>query len=231
MDAIEGEEGTVTDEAPITACPAGVALGWMLAEDCRCGASPEGLLDEVRASCERAVAARESERSAARRSAVRDLLRHGTYKPTGRGKPASEYLLSAAAQGQFPVINAAVDINNLVSLESLLPISVVDLDLASTDRFLCRWGREGESYIFNPSGQVLELRDLLLVARAPSDEPCATPVKDSQATKTHTETRRILGAVYAPEAMSREAEWAAARMADLFVAHCGASARWGLVRG
>jgi hypothetical protein len=25
------------------------------------------------------------------RAAVRDLLRHGGYKPTGRGKPASEY--------------------------------------------------------------------------------------------------------------------------------------------
>ncbi len=30
------------------------------------------------------------------RSAVRDLLRHGGYKPTGRGKPASEYLIRAA---------------------------------------------------------------------------------------------------------------------------------------
>ncbi len=231
MEPVGREEGTVTNEAPIAARPAGVALGWMLAEDCRCGPSPQGLLDEVRASCERAVAARESERSAARRSAVRDLLRHGAYKPTGRGKPASEYLLSAAAEGQFPAINAAVDINNLVSLESLLPISVVDLDLASTGRFLCRWGREGESYVFNPSGQVLELRDLLLVARAPSDEPCATPVKDSQTTKTRPETRRILGVVYAPEAMSREADGAAARMADLFGKYCGAAVRWGLVRG
>lgn len=217
--------------APITACPAGVALGWMIAEGCHCGPSREALEGEVRASCERAVAARESERSTARRSAVRDLLRHGTYKPTGRGKPASEYLLNAAAEGQFPLINAAVDINNLVSVESLLPISLVDLDLAGTDRFVCRRGRAEEAYVFNPSGQVLGLRDLLLVAREPQDEPCATPVKDSQATKTCPETRRVLGVVYAPEAMSREAEWAAARMADLFAAHCGAVTRWGLVRG
>jgi DNA/RNA-binding domain of Phe-tRNA-synthetase-like protein len=221
----------VETTGPVTSCPAGVALGWMLAEGCDCGPSPVALGAEVRASCERAVAARESERSAARRAAVRDLLRHGAYKPTGRGKPASEYLLNAAAEGQFPLISAAVDINNLVSLESLLPISVVDLDLAGTDRFLCRWGRAGETYVFNPSGQILGLRDLLLVAREPHDEPCATPVKDSQATKTRPETRRVLGVVYAPEGMSREAEWAAARMSDLFATHCGAKVRWGLVLG
>ncbi len=32
------------------------------------------------------------------RRAVRDLLRHGGYKPTGRGKPASEYLVRAAGR-------------------------------------------------------------------------------------------------------------------------------------
>ncbi len=62
------------------------------------------------------------------RKSVRDLLRHGGYKPTGRGKPASEYLLGAAAGAPLPEINAAVDACNAVSLHSGLPISVVDLD-------------------------------------------------------------------------------------------------------
>src|SRR4051812_32529572 len=44
------------------------------------------------------------------RSAVRDLLRHGGYKPTGRGKPASEYLVRAATEGQLSSINLAVDV-------------------------------------------------------------------------------------------------------------------------
>src|SRR6185437_15986538 len=65
------------------------------------------------------------------RSAVRDLLRHGGYKPTGRGKPSSEYLLRAVSEGALGAINAAVDTCNAVSLHSGLPISVVDLDLAS----------------------------------------------------------------------------------------------------
>src|SRR5262249_26113317 len=33
------------------------------------------------------------------RELVRALLRHGGFKPTGRSKPASEYLLRAAGEG------------------------------------------------------------------------------------------------------------------------------------
>src|SRR5262249_32762861 len=64
------------------------------------------------------------------RAAVRDLLRHGGYKPTGRGKPSSEYLVRAASEGALGSINAAVDTCNAVSLHSGLPISVVDCDRA-----------------------------------------------------------------------------------------------------
>ena len=64
------------------------------------------------------------------RRAVRDLLRHGGFKPTGRSKPASEYLIKSASQGTLSSINVAVDACNVVSLHSGLPISVVDLDLA-----------------------------------------------------------------------------------------------------
>lgn len=68
------------------------------------------------------------ERSEEVRSATRDLLRHGGYKPTGRGKPASEYLVRAATEGVLGSINPAVDACNAVSLNSGLPISLVDRD-------------------------------------------------------------------------------------------------------
>lgn len=202
----------------------GVALGWVVAEGCVVGPTPRELLAEVRASTAQAVASRNWPAREARRAASRDLLRFGTYKPTGRGKPASEYLMNAATGRSFPLINALVDINNLVSLDALLPISLVDLDRAGTDSFRCRRGREGESYVFNPSGQILELRDLLLVARLPADEPCATPIKDSQTTKTHDGTTRVLGVVYAPPSLAGEAEAAAKRMGDLMSVFCGATA-------
>src|SRR4051812_43526603 len=64
------------------------------------------------------------------RAAIRDLLRHGGYKPTGRGKPASEYLIRAATDGALASINLAVDACNVTSLHSGLPISVVDFDRA-----------------------------------------------------------------------------------------------------
>ena len=65
------------------------------------------------------------------RKRVRDLLRHGGYKPTGRGKPSPEYLVRAVGDGALSPINAAVDACNAVSLASGLPVSVVDLDLAA----------------------------------------------------------------------------------------------------
>ncbi len=204
----------------------GVAVGWVLAEGCRAGGSPPGLAEALDAAV--AAASGETPEREARKAAVRNLLRHGAYKPTGRGKPASEYLLNAALEGRFPRINALVDVNNLVSLEALLPVSMVDLGLAATREFSVRWGREGESYVFNPSGQVLELRDLLLAARLPGDAPCASPVKDSQATKTHEGTRAVLALVYAPASLADEAFRAAARLAELLTAHVGAAAESGM---
>jgi hypothetical protein len=106
----------------------------------------------------------------------------------------------------------------------------VDLDRAEADRFLCRRGREGESYVFNPSGQVLGLQDLLLLSRLPSDTACASPVKDSQATKTHQATTRVLGVIYAPEALSSEAGAAAERMAQLITRFGQTRATAGLLR-
>ncbi|MEC8425633.1 MAG: hypothetical protein VX000_17725, partial [Myxococcota bacterium] len=67
------------------------------------------------------------------RKAVRALLRHGGFRPAGRSKPASEYLLKAVEKGWLSPgtgINAAVDALNAVSMHSGLPISVIDLDKA-----------------------------------------------------------------------------------------------------
>jgi DNA/RNA-binding domain of Phe-tRNA-synthetase-like protein len=141
------------------------------------------------------------------RRAVRDLLRHGRYKPTGRAKPASEYLLGVAREGEMPRINNLVDINNLVSLETLLPASVIDVERAGTRRFWLRRGGGGESYVFNGAGHSIELTDLLLVAARDGEgdaagRPCANPVKDSMATKVNEATREVLVVLYAPASLA-----------------------------
>jgi DNA/RNA-binding domain of Phe-tRNA-synthetase-like protein len=127
------------------------------------------------------------------RADVRDMLRQGGYKPTGRGKPASEYLLRASSDGTLKPINAAIDICNVVSLHSGLPISVVDLELA-TPPFRIGVARADEKYVFNASGQEIDLTGL--VCLFDQRGPCANAVKDSQRTKTQPETRSTLSILW-----------------------------------
>jgi DNA/RNA-binding domain of Phe-tRNA-synthetase-like protein len=121
------------------------------------------------------------------------MLRQGGYKPTGRGKPASEYLLRASSDGTLKPINAAIDICNVVSLHSGLPISVVDLELA-TPPFRIGVARADEKYVFNASGQEIDLTGL--VCLFDQRGPCANAVKDSQRTKTQPETRSTLSILW-----------------------------------
>lgn len=139
------------------------------------------------------------------RGAARDMLRNGSYKPTGRGKPASEYLVRAAQDPAraFPRINAPVDICNYISLKTLLPVSLWDLDLAETTRFCFRLGREEEAYLFNAGGQTIKLHDLVVGCRVDEatgeeGEPIVNPVKDSLATKTTDATHNVAACIYTP---------------------------------
>ena len=141
------------------------------------------------------------------RAAVRDLLRHGgIFKPTGRSKPASEYLIKAAAEGMTG-INAAVDACNVASLHSGLPISVVDLERV-TPPLAVRVAAEGSHYVFNASGQSIAIGGLLALCDA--DGPCAGPVKDSQRSKTHAGTTRTLSIVWGTRALPGRAAQTAA---------------------
>ena len=120
-------------------------------------------------------------------------MRHGGFKPAGRSKPASEYLVTAHNDGRFPKINAAVDACNIASLWSGLPISLIDLDRITGDLSvsICP---AGTSYVFNPSGQVIDASGLVAVVDA--EGPTGTPVKDAQRTKTHDASRTTLSIVW-----------------------------------
>jgi DNA/RNA-binding domain of Phe-tRNA-synthetase-like protein len=127
------------------------------------------------------------------RTAVRDALRVHGYKPTGRGKPASEYLARAAAGGSLVSINIPVDACNVVSLHSGFPISVVDLDRARPP-FRIATATPDLTYVFNASGQEIRLDGLVCLFDTAG--PCANAVKDSQRTKTHPGTRRTLSVLW-----------------------------------
>ncbi|MDP6946655.1 MAG: phenylalanine--tRNA ligase beta subunit-related protein [Myxococcota bacterium] len=147
---------------------------------------------------------------------VRDLLRHGGFKPTGRSKPASEYLIKAADQGFLGPINLAVDVCNVVSLHSGVPISVVDLD-RTVEPLRVRLADEGASYVFNASGQEIAISNLLCLHDAQG--PCANAVKDSQRTKTDGDTSRCLYLFWGTRELEGRAAEATAWAATLLEAH------------
>jgi len=158
------------------------------------------------------------------RKRVRKMLRHGKYHPSGRGKPASEFLLRTALSDEFPLVNGPVDVNNAISLASGLPGSIFDSDLSGTD-LLIRRGLPGESYVFNNSGQTIDLQDLLLICRRQGSgwQPCGNPVKDAMITKINERTRNVIAVLYAPADADQDdlSTWAE-RFAQLLTGHCKA---------
>ena len=134
---------------------------------------------------------------------IRNLLRRGGFKPTGRNKPASEYLVSATSEARFPRINNLVDINNYISLLSGLPASILDLNVTGRQIEL-RTGKPGETYVFNASGQVIDLKGLLCVCRR-KGAPLGNPVKDSMEGKVIESTSGVILVIYSStECVSRE---------------------------
>jgi DNA/RNA-binding domain of Phe-tRNA-synthetase-like protein len=143
-----------------------------------------------------------------RRTAIRALLRAGGFKPAGRNKPAHEYLLRHVRQeNSLPRISNAVDLINLVSLGSGLPISLVSLDRIGWHLQL-RYGAPEEDYVFNSSGQVLSLSGLLTLCRAADDrfDPVASPVKDSMEAKVNSTDQNLLACIYSSTAAIPPAE-------------------------
>ncbi len=137
------------------------------------------------------------------KKAVRDMLRHGGFKPTGRNKPASEYLAKAASGDGLPVINGAVDVLNVVSLHSGLPISVVDLDLLKQPLSI-KLAAAGAAFVFNASEQTIDVAGLVCLHDAGG--PCANAVKDSQRTKTSPATIRTLSIIWGTRELTGRSE-------------------------
>lgn len=193
----------------------------VVAEGCTVSESP-ALLSEALASL---VNQRSGEDfpPAAIKDAVRDMIRSGGYKPAGRQKPASEYLAQAAREGRFPSINGPVDCNNILSLETGLPISLLDADVVGVDPLIRICGA-GDSYVFNASGHEMDLAGLLCACRA-DGSPLGNPVKDSMAGKIRDNTKRLAGFIYAPRILYTPASLATlgARFASLLGEYCGAS--------
>ncbi len=158
---------------------------------------------------------------------VRQLLRFGKFKASGRSKPAQEYLLRCINQSSaLPVINGPVDLINAVSVDVNLPISLLSLRKCSTQLVATR-GLSGQTFVFNSAGQTLDLEDLLIVADASQSElrPVGSPIKDSMAGKIEADDNDLVALIYAPndKAAIARCQSAMELLKDGFCGYCQAS--------
>src|SRR5436309_10128521 len=139
-------------------------------------------------------------------------------KDPARYRGSAEALLRRIVAGKgLPQINAVVDVINLVSVESRLPVGLYDLAHVSGD-IVFRAGLAGETY--KGIGKYdLNLEGLPLFADAIGPHGSAT--SDSERTMVTAETKQVLAVIVSfagPEGLGRWAQ----RMSDLLKQHAAA---------
>lgn len=185
------------------------------------GETPPGLLEEMKAREAEVLnlpeprAILESAKILATRSGYKAL-----GKDPSRYRGSAEALLRRIISGKsFPLINSVVDIINLTSVESRLPVCLYDLDQIS-GAVVFRVGRTAESY--KGIGKYdLNLEGLPVFC----DEsgPHGSPTSDSERTMVTPATLRI-AAILVSFGGSDGLENSCQRMADLLQRYAGGSA-------
>src|SRR5271163_3476222 len=156
-------------------------------------ASPEALAAELAAAARKIVALPEP-KAVLEGPAV--LATRRGYKALGkdpaRYRGSAEALLRRVISGKgLPQINAVVDVINLVSVESRMPIGLYDLARVNGD-VVFRAGRAGETY--KGIGKYdLNLESLPLFADA--DGPHGSATSDSERTMVTAETTKVLAII------------------------------------
>jgi len=171
-------------------------LGIAVMEEVAVGPSPPWLIGRLAGPISWRVGAEDWD------TAVREMLRIGGFKPTGRNRPAHEFL--ARASGGVPSISNLVDANNAVSLTYRLPASVIEGKVLA-GALMIREGCPGERYVFNRSGQELDLEGLLVVCSA-SGVPVASPVKDALTAHVTEGTAQIAFCAYGSRVLLTSAD-------------------------
>src|SRR5258705_1092555 len=183
------------------------------------GATPPGL-DEALRSCEEKIAKLPEPRAVLEAAEI-TATRAG-YKALGkdpsRYRGSAEALLRRLIAGKgMPGINNVVDVINLVSVESRLPIGLYDLaHVEGAIEF--RAGRAGETY--KGLGKYdLNLEELPLFADAQG--PHGSPTSDSERTMVTDATTRVL-AIIISFAGASALDSAMKRMKEMLETFCGA---------
>jgi DNA/RNA-binding domain of Phe-tRNA-synthetase-like protein len=199
------------DDALKAKCPR-VALGCVTAS-VEAPASPEALIAELNA-CEQAILRLPEPRAVLESPPI--LATRLAYKALGkdpaRYRGSAEALLRRAIAGRgLPRINAVVDIINLVSVESRLPIGLYDLAHVEGD-IVFRAGRAGETY--KGIGKYdLNLEGLPVFCDAVG--PHGSPTSDSERTMVTSATQNVFAIVISFGGKEGLDRWTQ-RMSELF---------------
>ena len=178
---------------------AGVTFGMVTIQGVSVSERNDRLWSHIEALCQRQASEFTLERLAenAQIAAVRGLQKSFGFDPT-RYRPSSEALLRRVLKGQgLHQVNSAVDVNNLCSLEWLLPMCIYDLRNVKGQARV-RIGGPGEEYP-GIGRQMFQAENKLIIA----DESgiMGSTVSDSERTKVTTATTDILLAIYAPSSL------------------------------
>jgi DNA/RNA-binding domain of Phe-tRNA-synthetase-like protein len=172
-------------------CPR-VALACVTAE-VEAGSTPEGLDQELH-DCEEKVLQLAEPKAVLEAEAI--LATRAGYKALGkdpaRYRGSAEALLRRVIAGKgLPRINNVVDVINLVSVESRLPVGLYDLSHVQGD-ILFRAGRAGETY--KGIGKYdLNLEGLPVFCDAVG--PHGSPTSDSERTMVTLETKNVIAII------------------------------------
>jgi DNA/RNA-binding domain of Phe-tRNA-synthetase-like protein len=182
----------VTIDAELKAkCPR-VALAFVTAE-VSAGATPAALDEELRV-CEEKVLKLAEPKAVLEAAGI--LATRAAYKALGkdpaRYRGSAEALLRRMIAGKgLPRINNVVDVINLVSVESRLPVGLYDLAHVQGD-ILFRAGRAGETY--KGIGKYdLNLEGLPVFCDAAG--PHGSPTSDSERTMVTFETKKVIAII------------------------------------
>lgn len=183
-------------------------------------ASPAALIEELN-SCEQCVLHLAEPRAVLESPQI--LTTRAAYKALGkdpaRYRGSAEALLRRVIAGKgLPRINAVVDIINLVSVESRLPIGLYDLAHVQGD-VVFRAGRAGETY--KGIGKYdLNLEGLPVFCDALG--PHGSPTSDSERTMVTNETKQVLAVIISFGGKEGLDRWTQ-RMSELFTQHASGS--------
>jgi DNA/RNA-binding domain of Phe-tRNA-synthetase-like protein len=206
---------TVAIDPALKAKCSRIALG-CLSASLQANATPPALEEQLK-SCEQKLLQLPDPRAVHESTAI--LATRSGYKALGkdpaRYRGSAEALIRRVIAGKgLPRIHAVVDIINIVSVESRLPIGLYDLAQVHGD-ITFRAGRAGETY--KGIGKYdLNLESLPLFA----DEfgPHGSATSDSERTMVTSETKNVLAIFVSfggPETLQRHAE----RMKALLTEH------------